>query len=365
MTYHRTNEAAVHAWAQDLPQAWGHNPKRSIYYRDRTIYSYGSHFPMAAFVSAPNPEFGSVALVNSRSASITTSAHQGRVSQAIPHHVPRFTIPLPSGFSSRDLEREETAAEFHGEAWEAYVSAVVRWIGKAKRARVHGDEYMDRAAETAREGNRYADAFLLPWRIEVPSWETADGISDAQRAAANERRARNGMRRRPRRVSVRSLARSLDLDPDAETWETFADVVEFARVRDASAVQAWRDGGGDRFPVSYTLDRRTGERGEWNYARIRVEDSGAMIETDAGASVEIEGNEEAIRAALNLSRRAAETGTAYRVDGSSYRFGIFSLREIAENGSAVVGCHRFSRGEIRRLERALSPYLCRETADAE
>lgn len=74
----------AHVWAQQN-QDWGRNAKGTVYFERETIYSYGSHFPMARFA---RPD---VVLVNRAKYSVSTSSHQSDVESAI-RHVKSFAV---------------------------------------------------------------------------------------------------------------------------------------------------------------------------------------------------------------------------------------------------------------------------------
>jgi len=53
----------------------------NVYYRGDTIYSYGSHFPIASFATGPTGE--RVVLFTDRSYSFSTAKHKGIVNRAL------------------------------------------------------------------------------------------------------------------------------------------------------------------------------------------------------------------------------------------------------------------------------------------
>jgi len=71
------SDEVAHIWASQS-QSEGRNSARNIYFEGTTIYSYGSHFPLARFVN------GRV-LVTNRSYSVTTSKQLYGVRRAINH----------------------------------------------------------------------------------------------------------------------------------------------------------------------------------------------------------------------------------------------------------------------------------------
>lgn len=80
-----TNEIA-HLWAHKT-QTSARNGQGNFYFDGDTIYSYGSHFPIARHVAAAA---GNAVLFTTRTRSVTTSRHVSDVRRAIPDAVPVF-----------------------------------------------------------------------------------------------------------------------------------------------------------------------------------------------------------------------------------------------------------------------------------
>lgn len=81
----RSAEVA-HIWAQQN-QYEGRNAGNTMFFRDKSIYSYGSHFEMARFVK---PD---VVLRTTRSYSVTTSKHLSYVWRALSNKQKLFDVP--------------------------------------------------------------------------------------------------------------------------------------------------------------------------------------------------------------------------------------------------------------------------------
>ena len=84
----------------EVPHLWAHqsqdsarNGQGSLYFDGDTIYSYGSHFPVARHVTGAHGR--SAVLLTSRSHSITTARHVSGVHSAIPGSVPVFCTDSP------------------------------------------------------------------------------------------------------------------------------------------------------------------------------------------------------------------------------------------------------------------------------
>jgi hypothetical protein len=83
---------------REIPHLWAHqtqdearNGTGSVYFRGATIYSYGSHFPIATHVIGVQGQAG--ILYTSDKNSVTTSQHMAAVRRSIPPDVPVFTAP--------------------------------------------------------------------------------------------------------------------------------------------------------------------------------------------------------------------------------------------------------------------------------
>src|SRR5579872_324467 len=95
-----TDEIA-HLWAHSKTQDDARNPGGNFYFSGDTIYSYGSHFPIARHVT--NEQGQAAILFTNQTYSNTTAKHIGQVRRAIPHGVPVFEVHNPA---QHDLKSE-------------------------------------------------------------------------------------------------------------------------------------------------------------------------------------------------------------------------------------------------------------------
>lgn len=132
------NSQVAHLWAnRSRERAKGSN----FYFEGDTIYSYGSHFPIAR-------HFGGVVLFTNQSYSVSTSRHISYVRQACTH-LRRFTVSNPLDDPSAKDVRE-------------YREQLKRTAEKAARAR--NPEFLTQCLERETAPARYA----MPrrrWRI--------------------------------------------------------------------------------------------------------------------------------------------------------------------------------------------------------
>src|SRR6267154_4399432 len=99
----------------EIPHLWAHkvqenarNAHGNLYFDGETIYSYGSHFPIARHIvdnpTKKNPK--SAVLFTTRSYSVTTSGHISAVRSAIPSSALVFHIP-ELGYIGDDWKNSE------------------------------------------------------------------------------------------------------------------------------------------------------------------------------------------------------------------------------------------------------------------
>src|SRR5690242_10838325 len=82
-----------HLWAHKIQES-ARNALGNLYFEGDTIYSYGSHFPIARHIN--NKHGKSAVLFTTRRYSVTTSGHVSAVCSAIPGNVPVFHVYNPA-----------------------------------------------------------------------------------------------------------------------------------------------------------------------------------------------------------------------------------------------------------------------------
>jgi hypothetical protein len=112
-----TDEIA-HLWAHQT-QSEARNPGGNFYFQDKTIYSYGSHFPIARHVT--NDKGEAAILFTNRTYSNTTAKHIGNVRQSLPPGVPVFYVHNP---------KDQTASEYRTQR--ADVEALIKKLQAAR-----------------------------------------------------------------------------------------------------------------------------------------------------------------------------------------------------------------------------------------
>lgn len=82
-----SNDMVAHVWAQQRQQS-GRSHNGNFYFEGRTLYSYGTHYPVGIFAAVGGPVF-----LNSSKSSITTEGkHKGPARYAV-RHLERLYLP--------------------------------------------------------------------------------------------------------------------------------------------------------------------------------------------------------------------------------------------------------------------------------
>ena len=170
----------------EIPHLWAHqsqdearNSTGSFYFEGTTIYSYGSHFPIARHIT--NERVERAVLFTTAHHSVTTSGHCSAVARAIPPNVSVFRVPrLRSSWG--DLPS-------HTDNVESYVRRVSELLGKAKRARVNRDWHQREALGLREQLEGYVAFFDLS-DVAVPESDELDALQAWITAHQEEERQR-------------------------------------------------------------------------------------------------------------------------------------------------------------------------------
>jgi hypothetical protein len=285
----------------EIPHLWAHqsqdearNSTGSLYFEGPTIYSYGSHFPIARHVTNARGE--KAVLFTTDQYSLTTSGHCSAVAGAIPPNVPVFRVP--------HLRNSWGGLPDHAGNVESYVRHISELLGRAKRARVHRD-WLEREALTQREQLRGYLAFFDQVATAPPESDELDTLEAWIRAHEAEERQRR---------------------------EEAARIAEQVRRRE-QAEQIQRFLAGDPH-ASYIPGVSP---------MLRV--VGDEVETSLGARFP---RAHAIRG-LALVRRVRASGREYVRNGHAIHLGHYVVYRIEPDGTVHAGCHVVRWEEIERI----------------
>jgi hypothetical protein len=169
----------AHLWAHKT-QGDARNQQGNFYFDGDTIYSYGSHFPIARHVTGANG--AQAVLMTTRGYSSTTSGHISLVRRSIPHGVPVFN-------TDRVLDHpEDVITCYRAELTSALRDAVAPRLRDTTRAK-----HYDRAVNVVDEANRYAafaglkETLALPVTGDIETLKETARKTEAARVKAEVR----------------------------------------------------------------------------------------------------------------------------------------------------------------------------------
>lgn len=285
----------AHVWAaQSQPTGRGSR----MHFNGTTIYSHGTHFPIACFVKP------GVVLFNDDSYSNSTAKHKGHVWSAL-YGLPVRMFKVPTRFVTGH-DAAGALETFHNRRDAALTSAA--------KARTHTAMHLEYAERLETDARDFAQAFDLP-APTFPEYDRAAILqrirkqaadSKAERAAAEAKRAAEIAAREAQYPAVLAAWRRHDPTPP------------------------------DCFSIGHYQSKPTA---------LRLSLDGKQIETSRGAEVP-----------LNAGVKVWGLITYCRVHkalwGGAEDVGLFSLRSIDEYGNAVIGCHTLEYQETERFASA-------------
>jgi hypothetical protein len=306
----------------EIPHLWAHraqdearNRQGNLYFTGDTIYSYGSHFPIARHVT--NNAGERAVLFTTATYSVTTSSHCSAVRSAIPSVIPVFHVPnvCRGRYSGSDLTVDDHAGDLAD-----YAERIEKHVVTSARARSsYAKSWNNQHAGHLRDQSfAYCAFFGLPMSNipEVPEIDsdalTAIRKREAKRAAEKAEKTK--------RERAEALVRQQEL---ITKWRAgqysgcFYDVPAMLRI-DGNEVVTSR---GARFPVSHA------------------------------------------KRALAFVRKIRESQKAYVRNGHTIHLGPYALDRIELDGTVKAGCHVVSWEEIERIAPALDSIPTSATAN--
>jgi len=143
-------DMVAHLWAHKS-QDFARNPGHNLYFHGDTIYSYGSHFPIARHITRKGQ---SAVLFTTKSYSATTAGHKCMVEGACRH----LTV-----FHVADVNGTEPRKQFAG-----YRAEYMALVGKYAKSRQRKPEILADLRRLVEEANTFAAFFALRPRLILP-----------------------------------------------------------------------------------------------------------------------------------------------------------------------------------------------------
>jgi hypothetical protein len=288
-------EDVAHVWAHQLQDS-ARNKTGNLYFNGSTIYSYGSHFPIAKHVEHKGKK---CILFTTRDYSSTTSGHKCEVSRAIPPGVPVFHINIG------------------GDRILAYNGAPGREVLK---------EYVERIANLSREIAKGRDGWrqkqrqadLVKLVDEANAFSKFFGLRKTFTAPTDMDAIRAQVKREAELLKRRKAAEQKRLE-----------------AKQAEALESWLVGG-DKWPFGL----------EHDHLRVYENDDGSKsVQTTRHVVVPLKD----VKKVAKLVLRHVKSGEHWQTNGQKIQVGDYFLSAITSDGTVHVGCHKFKRDEILRF----------------
>lgn len=331
-TKSKTGQRVRETWpADELYHVWAHQKAphgrargTNVYFTGRTIYSYGSHFPMARLVLDSKSGNPVAVLHTTYCYSRTTAGHQSSARRAT-CHLASFEVP--------NIGTEYGVAD-HKINLEYYGKRIAELAAKAARSRQYAEWNIRAMENMIAEANAYAKFFKLRNRFQSPK----DLDKDTLLAIGEEHKKKEAAKRK-----------KLDAEREkAYAVELAARVVKFEKdsAEYPGKLAAWLNWESDSFP-SKPVDPRENYN-PLSYIRpVMLRAKGSRIESSLGAVFQVD----SAKPLLKLIRRPGASGVLelpdLELDG--YRGG----RVDYDAWAVRVGCHTVSFEECERIAKEL------------
>lgn len=309
-------DQVAHLWA-NKSQNQARNPHGNFYFTGDTIYSYGSHFPIARHVTVgAGKRSRSAILLTTRTHSSTTSGHISTVRQAIAGGVLVFHVPdVSPSTSSGDLHKN--SRKHYRKQFDNYLELSIKAIKRA-------DYWLRSAQDTITDQASYSKFFGLRWApLTIPEnyVEKIKAKIVKQRTAA---KVQNAAKRKV--LAMREAKAAADLQYNLNTY-----------------LPRWMEG---LSLVHSATEPDVKLRGlPFAYFRIKPGEP-ETVETSKGAEFPLDHAKRAYCLLALLRSR----GEGYHANGHIIHVGWFAVTSLdAMTGEVVAGCHRFEWTEIERF----------------
>lgn len=279
-----SSKMVAHLWAHQT-QSEARNAQGSMYFEGDTIYSYGSHFPIAR-------HYKGVVLFNAGNYSVTTSKHQSYTLSSVNHKTVISVVRLDDDSFSIN------------ENFKYFESKIKEFSQKAIRARSEWtvNHWWASAHRICENANAYSKLMKRTRKFSVPDTETV-------KAAIVKAKARD-------KVLKAKLTRE-----------------------NAEKMKAWENG--DKIYKDKILHL------PYPYGAsvcLRLKDE-KTVETSQGAEFPLV-HAKRIYAFI---KKCMETKTPFQRNGERVSIGVFQIDRVSINGDVKAGCHNVKFDAIKRF----------------
>ena len=286
-----TNSEVPHLWAHKA-QPEARNSTGSLFFDGPTIYSYGTHFPIATHVTNCRGEVA--VLFTTRDYSVTTSGHKSSVTRSIPRGMRVFHVDL-SGLDRWSGFKPAGQVASYNERIKTYERKAVRVRSESSR-----NYELSQAASLHAE----ALAFVAFYDLSESVVELTTDL-ETLKTAVREESKRKAATERERKLKLQA---------------------EYAE-----QIKRWLAGESVYFPQG--LD-----------TILRVKDG--EVETSRGARFPVEH----AKRGLLLVESVRQSGEPWVTNGHTCYLGPYKIDRIDSNGTVHAGCHVVKYSAIETIK---------------
>ncbi len=289
-------DMVAHLWAHQSQESARNGGRDNFFFRGDTIYSYGTHFPIARHVKGTRGR--KAFLFTTGRYSVTTSGHCNVVRGAIPAGATVFYVADVEGGPAGLL------------AWvEEEIARLAAECGKRRKK----DHALSELKGAVAKGNALAEFFGSRRRFGLPD---SFDLATAERLASDHAHKEDLRRRKlEKRRAAELTQRQADALLAAQRWIA------------GEPVQRWEIG-----------------HAEGTFLRIKPDDP-ETVETSRGAEFPL--------AHAKRILPAVRSGVPYQHNGHTIHAGAFRIDAIDADGNVRAGCHYVTRTEIERFAATL------------
>lgn len=313
------NRMVAHVWAQ-RNQAQGRSSNGQFYFNGDTIYSYGSHFPIASFVK--DLQGNDRLLFVTRSYSVTTSRHIAYVRQALSQEQQSMIVYCytPTNSHSSNIEHYDLDIKEYLRMLSQYANTKIRQSTRDKIACNINVQITRR--------NEYGKLFIKDYKPLVLPENIAQLAEDLAKQEKNKMVA---LKRKRTLAKNKRLTEAESILGKRENWpELWRDKYE--------AIECDYD-------VRNTFDSYLREK---IGVLLRLVDN--EIVTSKGARFPIDH----AKKAFTLIKKIHDNKGSYTHDNHTVALGNFRIDEIESTGNVKAGCHYVKYEEIELMAKRLN-----------
>lgn len=302
------SKEVMHIWANQN-QDHARNSSNNVYFRGDTIYSYGSHFPMAR-------HYNNIVFVTKQGYSNTTRKHLSFLRRAIWQEEVHCTY-IPQGSMDECIDTHIK----NYKDWTGDIQESLKKLIRARKKQIH----IDNIVELRREAERYSEVTGIPIPAEMAAKMYAESMEQYMKADEAEVAA----------IAVRR---------------------EAERVRTGELMVVYNDAWHNRMDTDWIKTLAP-----YDQALLRA----AVRATDGATWLRIEGEEIATSLDINIPIPVAERyyrhylavvangGCGGESGCGEYKMVGYTVHTMNEK-ILIVGCHRIPRTEIDYIANKLN-----------